>query len=69
MFDNLGHQFLYIPAFDADAINQFRYASRPRQIDLGLAGAGYMQMRRIMIESVDHEAEAVGTVDNDHDLK
>ncbi len=67
MFENFRHQFLHIPAFDSDAENQFRNPIRARKIDLCLAGAGYMHMRRIMIESVNHEAVAMGTVDDDHD--
>src|SRR5690554_6696191 len=66
MFRNLDQQTPQVAPLDADTVDQFGRTVRAKQIDLGLSGSGDMDVRRVVIESVDHEPEAEGAVDDDH---
>lgn len=66
MLYHLIHQPTHVGAFDADALDRFRFAVRTEQIDFRLPRAGNVDVGGFMIERVDHEPKTVGAVDDNH---
>lgn len=67
MLCHLAHQPAHVGTLDADAVDRLRFAARADQVDLRLPGASDVNMGGFMIEGVDHEPEAVGAVDDNHE--
>ncbi len=65
----LRHQASDVAALDADALDHLRLAIRAEQIDLRLPCAGDVNMRGFVIQGVDHEPKAKGTVNYNHNFK
>src|SRR5580704_2243253 len=62
----LAKQATHIRPLDPDAPKHLRLAVGPKEVDFRLPRSGDMNMRRFVIECVDHEPEAVSAVDDDH---
>lgn len=65
---DLDHQPPHIGSLDAHKIDDFRGIARSEKVDLRLPCAGNMNVRRFVIESVDHKPEAMRAVDDDQRL-
>jgi hypothetical protein len=63
---HLRHQPPHVRLLDPDDENQLGPAIRPIKVDLRLTRSGDMDMRRVVIGGVDHEAETKRTVNDDH---
>jgi hypothetical protein len=64
-FGRLDQQAPHIGPFDADVEHDLRHPIGAEQIDFRLAVSDRMDMGWLMIERVDHEPEAVGSMDDD----
>ena len=69
MLCRLHHQAAHVGALDADALDHLRSSVRAEQIDLGLSCSRNVNMRGFVIQGVDHEPKAKGTVNYNHHLK
>lgn len=65
----LRHQAADVGTLDADALDHLRPAIRAEQIDLRLSCAGDVNMRGFVIQGVDHEPKAKGTVNYNRRFK
>ncbi len=63
---HLVHQPAHVGPLDSDTLDRLRCAAWTEQVDLRLSRPGDVDMGRLMILRVDYEAEAMGTVDDDH---
>src|SRR5271157_207382 len=67
--DHLGKQPSQVRPLDADAPYQLRPTSRSQEVDLRLALSPHdVNLRRLMIEPVNHEPETMSAVDDHHGL-
>jgi hypothetical protein len=63
---NFTHDASKVGPCNPDAVDQFRSTVSAKQVDLRLSGPCDVNMCRLMILRVDHEAEAESAMDNDH---
>lgn len=67
MLRHLVHQPAHVGTLDADVADHLRLAVRAEEVDLGLPLSGDVNMGGFVVERVDHEPEAMSTVDDNHD--
>ena len=63
---DLDHKRPHIGPLDAHIISDFRGIARSEKVDLRLPRASNMNVRRFVIERLDHKPEAMRAVDDNH---
>jgi hypothetical protein len=64
--DNLRDQTAHVRPADSNAPHHLRLAAAPNQIDFRLSRSDDMNMRRFVIECVNHKPKALNAIDDDH---
>jgi hypothetical protein len=65
--DHFGKQPAYVRPLHADARHQLRPAFRSQKVHIRMAlSSDVVDMRRLVIERINHKAEAVSQMDDNH---